>query len=62
MGSAEQGVSWQQAKELLLQVVSVDGSKSSLGWSFAVNRLLTDILSCPFGQQRGDLQQLMATS
>lgn len=27
MGSAEQGVSWQQTKELLLQVVSVDGSE-----------------------------------
>lgn len=60
MGSAEQGGSWQQAKLFLGQVVSVDGSKSSLTLSFAVNRLLPDILS--LGQQQGDLQQLVGSS
>lgn len=53
MGSAEPGGSWQQAKEFRGQVVSVDGSKSSLTLSFVLNRLLPDILS--LGKQWGDL-------
>lgn len=59
MGSVEQGGSWQQAKEFLQQVVRVDGSKRSLTLSFAVNKLLSDILS--LGQQWRDLQQLMGS-